>query len=678
MTKQILFIIDRSGSMDEGKLDSAKKGIKDILTDASGTKSTIEMDDRAGLISFDDSIDRDVSISPLSAAKDDIIDALGQLSPRDQTALYDAIGAGVDDLTADGGSEPWIICLTDGEENASKRFRTDTEVIEYAKQKGIELRIIIIGIGDDVDHTALLRITSSFGGQYVHSTSSHSSIRTSILQAAKSMAKGGTGKAPLPERVEIDIEQGKTGNVEAEELERHSIPSCDEKTKNVPIFDIEKIKEKMRSYPDPDPKKNGVHENRPVHANTSSPDLCGDITDKLRERMHKVVKTSKHILEKDMNMSWDLSVPVEYIDKKLFLELWPGRSTGRFCEYFSNIAGSLMEIGEDDRWKNPCFRRGKPFIHFLSDIGFGRNEKRYVDRGVTSPGIYVREDYRSERSDDEKMANLWFGMAYSTLNAMDYYLNCRSHAVRDKSDLHSFMYSVMALHSLSREELACVIENADITGPWAIPLYIVRKMSMIPPDMVLEYLMTILPMAALGRRESADGGPGYEFEMRAIMEDLSHVVKHLLECKHGHRRPQDLWKLLSRFISHRRMMHGDGLKDLVGATTSGSLPLTGNVSSDYDVLFLRRYEQDGRTVAVFEVTKHDDPFSSYCVRCAVGPSSAVTGAHCTCKDFKYNSGPAGRPCKHILHVLKDSFIWKSNGHVATLIKDAFFTTETYV
>ncbi len=650
MVKQILFIIDRSGSMDEGKLDSAKKGIEDILRDASSLKSTIEMDDHAGLISFDDSIDRDVSISPVSATKDDIIDALGKLSSRSNTALYDAIGAGVDDLAAGGGSEPWIVCLTDGQENASQRFGTDAEVIEYAKKKGINLRIIIIGIGDNVDHTALLGITSSFGGQYVHSTSSPNSVRTSILQAAKSMGKGGAGKTPLPERVEIDIEHGKAGDVEPEELERHSIPCGSGKLRG-----------------------NREHKHCPVHKETPQPDLCGDISEDLRERMHKVVNTSKHLMEMDRNMIWDLSVPVEYIDKNKFLELWPVRSTGRFCEYFSNIEGLLMELGEDDRRENPCFRRGRPFIHFLSDVEFGRNEKRYVDKGVTSPGIYIREDYRSGKLNDERLANLWFGMAFSTIKAMDYYLNCRSRAVKDNSDLHSFMYSVMALNSLSREELDCVIDNADIVGPWAIPLYIVRKMSMISPNMVLEYLMTILPIAELRRRQSS-----YEIQIGAIMDDLSLVAGSLLICKHRLGRPQDMWRVLERFISHRRAAYGAFPVELVDVPVSGRSSPTCKAPSGYEVEPIGSYERDGGTVFVFEVIKHGEPFRTYCVRCAVDSTSPFAGVHCTCKDFKYNSGPAGKPCKHIQLVLQGSFIWKSNGHVAARINDAFSKSGTYM
>jgi len=651
MAKQILFIIDRSGSMDSGKLDSAKKGIEDILTDASGKKSTVRMDDHAGLISFDDSIDRDVGISPLSATKDDIIEALGRLSPRSNTALFDAIGAGVDDLAMNSDIDPWIICLTDGEENASNRFRKDTEVIEYAKKKGINLRIIIIGIGDNVDQAALLKITSSFGGQYVHSTSSPNSVRTSILQAARSVAKGGAGKSTLPERVEIDIEHGKVGDVEPEELERHSIPYGGGKTKG-----------------------NGGHKHHPVHRKTPQPDLCGDISEDLRERMHKVVNTSKHLMEMDRNMIWKLSVPVEYIEKEIFLDLWPGRSSGRFCEYFSNIAGLLMELGEDDRLENPCFRRGKPFIHFLSDVEFGRNEKRYVDKGVTSPGIYVREDYRSGSLNDERVANLWFGMAFSTIKAMDYYLNCRSRAVKNSSDLHSFMNSVMALYSLSREELDYVIDNADIVGPWAIPLYIVRKMSMIPPNMVLEYLMTILPIAELRRRQSS-----YDTAMGAMMDDLSLVAGSLLICKHRLGRPQDMWRVLERFISHRRAAYGAFPVELVEIPVNELFSPTCKAPSGYEVDPIGILDDRNRgSVFVFEVIKHGEPFRTYCVRCAVDSRSPFAGVHCTCKDFKYNSGPAGRPCKHILLVLKESFVWKSNGDVATRINDAFSTSETYV
>lgn len=170
--RKIMLVLDVSSSMAEPggekstKLDDAKKGaLNDI------DHRNLNSNDELGLITFSNSAE---IICPLAPATKEYVDnivkpAITSLTVTDKTALWDAIGIGLDVLHGrKDGSDLTLVVLTDGEDNASTKFHSCREIFNYAEQKGIkDVMIFILGIGliDDIAK-CLDEFAAASGGKY--------------------------------------------------------------------------------------------------------------------------------------------------------------------------------------------------------------------------------------------------------------------------------------------------------------------------------------------------------------------------------------------------------------------------------------------------------------------------------------------------------------------------------
>jgi hypothetical protein len=117
--KRVVFMIDYSGSMSGAKIRTAVDSLRSIFTDH------IHDDDSCMLLHFSNAVTVDF---PLQVKRNDESASmmLGQInsltSPSGGTALYDCIKEGMDALNASRTGNDWIVAITDGEDQASRRI----------------------------------------------------------------------------------------------------------------------------------------------------------------------------------------------------------------------------------------------------------------------------------------------------------------------------------------------------------------------------------------------------------------------------------------------------------------------------------------------------------------------------------------------------------------------------
>ena len=106
----VTFVVDTSGSMMGTKLKQARDGLNRAL-------ENMAKNNQVGFLSFDDTIHNRIPVGPLDNNKWDVQDAIHEMRPRGETALYEAIMAGIEMTAAAPGEEDatrGVVVLTDG------------------------------------------------------------------------------------------------------------------------------------------------------------------------------------------------------------------------------------------------------------------------------------------------------------------------------------------------------------------------------------------------------------------------------------------------------------------------------------------------------------------------------------------------------------------------------------
>jgi len=151
--KDVIFVIDQSGSMHEwGKMAAAKTGALGVFNE------TINIGDRIAIIGFHSNTMTHLNLTEKKGSVSDIVGIFNKLKAMPyNTKLYDSIAHGINILI---NSPPmrdqetqerqkWIVTLTDGEDNESKKFdpRKIANLIETIKPP---LNFVLIGIGPEL------------------------------------------------------------------------------------------------------------------------------------------------------------------------------------------------------------------------------------------------------------------------------------------------------------------------------------------------------------------------------------------------------------------------------------------------------------------------------------------------------------------------------------------------
>jgi hypothetical protein len=145
--KDMAFVIDYSGSMAGGKMRKARSNTKKLMD------SQLQAQDRGTVIRFNSKVQ---ILTPNLVYKMDpsLKNAVdGMTSPCSGTALWDGIGASMDQLDAanrsnvGGEREKWIVVLTDGEDNRSQA-NTPSSLAKRLERGDYMIIILAVGVSD--------------------------------------------------------------------------------------------------------------------------------------------------------------------------------------------------------------------------------------------------------------------------------------------------------------------------------------------------------------------------------------------------------------------------------------------------------------------------------------------------------------------------------------------------
>ena len=194
----VTFVVDTSGSMLGGKIQQAKDGLIRAL-------DSMAKNNQVGFLSFDTSVNPGIAVAPLAENKFAIADIVQKLRIKGQTALYDAVKAGIEMTNAVPGQADAIravVVLTDGQANQGQTqlddlihmiSRNEVPIQEFpgfmgdslAKEEGGRwvdkeevigtglaigtrhpIQIFFIGIGDDADLEVGRMLAQATGAEF--------------------------------------------------------------------------------------------------------------------------------------------------------------------------------------------------------------------------------------------------------------------------------------------------------------------------------------------------------------------------------------------------------------------------------------------------------------------------------------------------------------------------------
>jgi Ca-activated chloride channel family protein len=175
----VLLVLDNSGSMgDENKLEQAKQGLRGFFANAAPQ-------DRIGLMKFSARPHLLVPLAPFSSNRPKLQQAVEQIFPEDDTALFQATAAGLDVVKrqADTSRINAVVLLTDGQDTAGGI--SEGQLVSALEQEGRAetggVKLYTIAYGADADKGLLDRFSSATGGKaFEGDTSNIDSVYLSI------------------------------------------------------------------------------------------------------------------------------------------------------------------------------------------------------------------------------------------------------------------------------------------------------------------------------------------------------------------------------------------------------------------------------------------------------------------------------------------------------------------
>ncbi len=158
----IVLVIDISGSMQGAKMNNAIKGALELV-------SVMRDADTLSLLAFNDKATWLLKDAPLKDKRAEAEKHIKSLFARGGTALYDAVSAAHQHLTANAqsGKIAAIVVLSDGEDtNSQLKLDALTAQIQLSETSQIRIFPIAYGFGTDKPQPALVKIADATQAQY--------------------------------------------------------------------------------------------------------------------------------------------------------------------------------------------------------------------------------------------------------------------------------------------------------------------------------------------------------------------------------------------------------------------------------------------------------------------------------------------------------------------------------
>ena len=159
--KGVLYVLDYSGSMSGSRSRASVRGSIDLF------ETEIKDRDTLGIVIFN--TESRTILDPL-AVKDNrarIKQMLERLTrPTGNTALWDAVAEAILKLNPIQATQKWLVLLTDGEDNSSRRDSQDIQ--RLIDRLNYKLHLVIISVGDiGNDENILKSLCNTVAGTFI-------------------------------------------------------------------------------------------------------------------------------------------------------------------------------------------------------------------------------------------------------------------------------------------------------------------------------------------------------------------------------------------------------------------------------------------------------------------------------------------------------------------------------
>ena len=161
----LALLLDTSGSMTGTRNDAAVAAAKQFV-------SGLNKDDRIAVTTFNSEINKLIDFSTDHAAAENLIDSIEAVS-KSGTCLFDAAYKAAQETAALPLGRRAVIILTDGKDESPtggpcSKLTLD-DVIDIAAKGNTRVPIFTIGLGDTIDESGLVRLSTLTGGSYIKS-----------------------------------------------------------------------------------------------------------------------------------------------------------------------------------------------------------------------------------------------------------------------------------------------------------------------------------------------------------------------------------------------------------------------------------------------------------------------------------------------------------------------------
>ena len=179
--KEVTFVIDTSGSMAGKRMNAARKGMIEIFKNQVGPRDTVR------LIAFSNRVTEIIPPVVKEGNERQILITMNRLSnPRGATAFYDALGEAFMELDKTTQKDSWLIALTDGDDNSSRKYNLSD--LHRLAESSIGTNLVIIGVGrlaHKKDFMAICNATDN--GRYIDVSSGVGDAISSAFEEVSSM-----------------------------------------------------------------------------------------------------------------------------------------------------------------------------------------------------------------------------------------------------------------------------------------------------------------------------------------------------------------------------------------------------------------------------------------------------------------------------------------------------------
>jgi MYXO-CTERM domain-containing protein len=163
LPRDVVLVLDTSGSMSGAKITQAKEALRGVL-------GGLHAVDSFALVSFSTAVHSFQSAAMLKATPDNVAAAIAfvdGLQATGGTNIYDALATAFTSLPNETGHPRYIVFLTDGQASAGM---TGTEAIATMAQTRNEVgaRLFSFGIGNDVNTALLDRLARDSSGDVIY------------------------------------------------------------------------------------------------------------------------------------------------------------------------------------------------------------------------------------------------------------------------------------------------------------------------------------------------------------------------------------------------------------------------------------------------------------------------------------------------------------------------------